>query len=73
MSNFEPQAYFIKPPAVQFTEDPDLSSFYTKYLLSIKIKLYMESSILWDIPPYSPLKVSRSFGGTDRLYLQVEE
>jgi hypothetical protein len=30
----------------------------------------MKSSVFWDIPPCSPLKVDRRFGGTYRLYHQ---
>jgi hypothetical protein len=30
----------------------------------------VKSSVYWDIPPHSPLKVSRRFGGTVRLHLQ---
>jgi hypothetical protein len=32
--------------------------------------MVMKSTILWDITPCSPLKVSRHFGGTYRLHLQ---
>jgi hypothetical protein len=32
----------------------------------------MKSSVFWGIIPYSPLKVSRRFGGTYRLHLQGE-
>jgi hypothetical protein len=31
----------------------------------------MKSTVFWDITQSSPLKVSRRFGGTYRLYLQV--
>jgi hypothetical protein len=30
----------------------------------------MKSTIVWDIMPYSPLKINRRFGGTSRLHLQ---
>jgi hypothetical protein len=30
----------------------------------------MKTTIFWDIMPYSPLRVNRSFGGTYRLHLQ---
>jgi hypothetical protein len=32
--------------------------------------MVMKSSIFWDIPPWSTLKVNRRFGGTSRLHLQ---
>jgi hypothetical protein len=34
-------------------------------------KVVMKSFNFWDITPYSPLKVNRSFGGTYRFNLQV--
>jgi hypothetical protein len=30
----------------------------------------MKSNVMWDITPYSLLKVNRRFGGTYRLHLQ---
>jgi hypothetical protein len=38
--------------------------------VNIKILSYLKSTIVWDITPWSPLKVNRSFGGTYRLHLQ---
>jgi hypothetical protein len=33
-------------------------------------RISMKSFVFWDIPPWSPLKVNRYFGGTYRLHLQ---
>jgi hypothetical protein len=41
-----------------------------KINLSYNHQLIKKSSILWDIIPCIPLKVSRRFGGTYRLHLQ---
>jgi hypothetical protein len=52
------------------------------FLVSIKTTLVgfevltlvvMKSSVFWNITPYSPLKVSRRFGGTYRFHLQGQK
>jgi hypothetical protein len=37
-----------------------------------RLKDFLASSVLWNITPCSPLKVTRSLGGTYRLHLQGE-
>jgi hypothetical protein len=41
--------------------------------LEILTAVTMNSSIFLDMTPYSPLKVSGSFGATYRLHLQVQK
>jgi hypothetical protein len=38
--------------------------------LEVLTEAIMKSTILWNITPYSPLKVDRHFEGICRLYLQ---
>jgi hypothetical protein len=50
---------------------------YAKYITNIFIagfelltKVFMKSSIIWDITQCKPLKLNRRFGGTCRIHLQ---
>jgi hypothetical protein len=43
--------------------------FYVRF--EVPTAVVMKSSILWDIKPYSPLKVNRCFGGTYRLHFHL--
>jgi hypothetical protein len=42
--------------------------FYVEF--EVVTATVMKSTIIWDITPYSPPKVSRDFGGTHRLHLR---
>jgi hypothetical protein len=44
----------------------------TAFGLTASLLIYatIKTTIFWDITPFSPLKVNRRFGGTNRLHLQ---
>jgi hypothetical protein len=42
--------------------------FYVRF--EVLTATVMKSTVVWDITPYSPLKISRDFGGTHRFHLR---
>jgi hypothetical protein len=49
---------------------PYINKFLQFLQQSFHYMFNINSTIFWDITPYSPLRVNRRFGGTYRLHLQ---
>jgi hypothetical protein len=61
---------FPRLPQYLFSSQLPMNCVFCCILIILQQKLYLKSTIFWDITSCSPLKVSRRLGGTYRLHLQ---